>query len=83
MKSSGIGNSRPFPSCLAHNHACDSFIRVLNFPPRCFTTNLECLIICNCCPGKGKSNWRIPITISASCELFVTNRFSFGAVLEE
>ena len=33
-QSFGIGNSCPFPSGLAHNHACESFIRVLNVPPR-------------------------------------------------
>ena len=33
VQSCGIGNSYPFPSCLAHNHACELFKRVLNVPP--------------------------------------------------
>ena len=33
VQSFGIGNSCPFPSCLAHNHAYELFKRVLNVPP--------------------------------------------------
>ena len=33
VQSFEIGNSCPFPSCLAHNHACELFKRVLNVPP--------------------------------------------------